>query len=207
VSASRAGRSFAPPKLVLHEEATVAGIVVDEAGKPVAGARVAKDVVSTYLAAGALPAGVVTTARDGRFTLGQLPAGDVTLEALAPDVGRGSVAVHLDGGRTTRDVKIVIARGDDDSARERAAGGVAVTLGETSEPREVVIVAVAESSEAERAGLVPNDVVVEVDGQAVSTMKDARQRLSGPLADEAVLKIRRGENTLVFRVPRESVRK
>jgi hypothetical protein len=201
------GRAFAPPKLVLHEEAIAAGIVVDEAGKLVSGARVAKDVVSTYLAAGALPAGVVTTTRDGHFTLGQLPAGDVTLEALAPDVGRGSISVHLDGGRTTRDVKIVIAHGEDDSARERAAGGVAVTLGETSEPREVVLVAVAESSEAERAGLVPNDVVLEVDGQAVTTMKEARQHLSGPLSDEAVLKIRRGENTLVFRVPREAVRK
>jgi C-terminal processing protease CtpA/Prc len=101
----------------------------------------------------------------------------------------------------------VIAHADDEAARGALARGVAVTLGETAEPKEVVIVAVAESSEAERAGLVPNDVVVEVDGQAVATMKEARQRMSGPLADEAVLKIRRGDNQLVFRVPREAVRK
>jgi C-terminal processing protease CtpA/Prc len=70
-----------------------------------------------------------------------------------------------------------------------------------------VVVAVAESSEAERAGIVPNDIIVDVDGQAVATMKDARQKLSGPLADEVIMRVRRGETTFALRFPREPVRK
>ena len=82
-----------------------------------------------------------------------------------------------------------------------------MTLGETSEPRDVVIVAVAEGSEAERAGLVPGDVVVDIDGTRVGTIEAARRRLSGPVADDVVVRVRRGERVEVFRVGREAVRR
>ena len=215
VASTRADRPFALPKTVLPEEGVLTGVVVDEAGKPVQGARIAKDAVSTYLvvaaAGGSGQAPFAVSGKDGAFRLGELPAGDLTFEALLTDVGRGTQTAHVDAGRTTRDVKIVVTRSGDEGSREHAAGGVAVTLGETTEPVEVVAVAIAPGSEAERAGLLPRDVILEVDGHAVTLMKDARQRLSGPLADEVVLRVRRagasGEELRVLRFPREQVRK
>jgi S1-C subfamily serine protease len=175
------------------------------------GARIAKDAVSTYLVAspGGAPgqAPFAVSAKDGTFRLGELPIGDLTFEALLSDVGRGSASAHVEAGRTTRDVKIVITKTADEGSREHAAGGVAITLGETADPVEVVVVAVASGGEAERAGLLPHDVLLEVDGHAVSLMQDARARLSGPLADEVVLRIRRGEDARVLRFPREQVHK
>jgi protocatechuate 3,4-dioxygenase beta subunit len=208
VASTRADRPFTLPKLVMPEEGVVTGLVVDENGKPVQGARIAKDSVSTYLAVGAGgQSAFAVSARDGTFRLGELPGGDLTLEALLSDVGRGTVTAHVDAGRTTRDVKLVVTRTTETGSGEHAAGGVAVTLGETAEPVEVVVVAVASGSEAERAGLLPHDVLLEVDGHSTASMKDARRRLSGPLADEVVLRIRRGDDPRVLRFPREAVRK
>jgi C-terminal processing protease CtpA/Prc len=96
----------------------------------------------------------------------------------------------------------------DEKADESAAtGGVAVTLGETGEPREVVIVSVADGSEAERAGLAPKDVVLEIDGVPIHSMRDARARFSGPIADDVVVLIHREGGRERFRVPREQVRR
>lgn len=211
VATTRVDRPFALPKIVLAEEGIITGVVVDESGKPVQGARIAKDSVSTYLAASPGGAGgqaaFAVSGKDGTYRLGELPGGDLTFEALLSDVGRGTATAHVDAGRTTRDVKIVIAKTAEEGSREHAAGGVAVTLGETADPVEVVVVAVASSSEAERAGLLPHDVLLEVDGHAVTQMREARRYLSGPLADEVVLRIRRGEDARVLRFPREAVHK
>jgi C-terminal processing protease CtpA/Prc len=93
------------------------------------------------------------------------------------------------------------------SSESAASGNVAVTLGETSAPVEVAVVSVIEGSEAERAGLVPGDVLVSVDGAAVASMADARGKLAGPVADDVVLVVRRADQTLTLRVPREAVRR
>jgi hypothetical protein len=199
------------PRFELFEEAMVEGIVVDGRGDPIPGARVAKDAVPTYVPVGAARqgTGIVVTDGRGRFKLGELPEGLVTLEAYAADVGRTrKTDVRTRSGRTTDGVKLVITRGDPGSKEPPATGGVAVTLGETmgDEP-EVVIVAVSEGSEAERAGLQANDLVVEVGGAKPASIVDARARLSGPLHDDVFVKVRRGEQILPFRVPREAVRR
>ncbi len=75
-----------------EEEGFVEGTVVDSHGAPVAGARVGKDWVPTYLPVGSRdPSFAVTDAR-GRFRLGGLEEGVVTLEAYSPDIGRGRLA-------------------------------------------------------------------------------------------------------------------
>jgi len=84
---------------------------------------------------------------------------------------------------------------------------VAVTLGETAAPVEVVIASVADGSEAERAGLAPGDVLVAVDGAAVASIEEARSRLSGPLANDVLVSIRRAGQTQSLRVERDLVRK
>lgn len=200
-------RPHALPRVELATEGIVEGTVVDARGDPVQGARVARDRVPTYLAVGTAPPGVAVTDARGRFKLGELPEGDVTLEGYAPDVGRARVTgVRVVAGRTTIDVRITLEKLDK-APDPAATGGVAVTLGETSEPREVVLVAVAEGSEAERAGLEPNDVVVEIDGVRVHTIEEARAKLNGPIADDVVVKVRRGEKVESVRVAREGVRR
>jgi C-terminal processing protease CtpA/Prc len=84
---------------------------------------------------------------------------------------------------------------------------VAVTLGETGAPTAVVVVSVVEASEAERAGIVPGDVLLEVDGARVTGMQEARAKLSGPIAADVVVAVQRGDRRLTLRVAREAVRR
>jgi hypothetical protein len=49
--------------------------------------------------------------------------------------------------------------------------------------------------------------VLTIDGASVASMDEARARLSGPLADDVVIRVRRGEQTLALRVAREAVRR
>ena len=70
-----------------------------------------------------------------------------------------------------------------------------------------VIVAVAEGSEAERAGVAPGDTVVSVGGQSAATMAEARAKMSGPLGDDVLLTLRRPSGVETLRVPREPVRR
>lgn len=199
-------------KMELAEEGVVEGTVIDTRGDPVPGARVSKDTVPTYLpaSAGGL-SGIAVCDSKGHFRLGELPEGSVVLEAYAPDVGRAHLSgIRVVSGRTTDRVKFTLSRDASPSGEPLATGGVAVTLGETAaglEGPEVVIVAVADGSEAERAGLAPNDLVVEIGGLHPTSIVDARARLSGPVHDDVLVKVRRGERSLTFRIAREPVRR
>jgi hypothetical protein len=208
---SQGRRPYEIARLELAEEGAVEGDVVDAKGDPVQGARVAQGHVPTWLAVGSTPAGVAVADSRGHFALRELPEGTLTLEAYAPDVGRARVHdVKVVSGRTTDRVHIVLSRdeGDESAAKEPgASGNVAVTLGETDAPVEVVVVHVVEGSEAERAGLAPGDVLLTVDGAHVASMKEARAKLEGPVADDVLLGVRRGDQTLTLRVTRESVRR
>jgi C-terminal processing protease CtpA/Prc len=206
------------PRIELVAEGVIAGDVVDGRGAPIAGARVAKDHVPTWLVVGTNPEGVALTDAKGRFVLRQLSEGTVALEAYAPDLGRTRVdGVRVTAGRTTEDVRIVLAVATDaqTAARANAAegltsgatGSLAVTLGETSAPTELVFVSVVEGSEAERAGIAPGDVLVAVDDVPVHTMEEARARLNGPVANDVVVRVRRGEEVLSLRAAREPVRR
>jgi hypothetical protein len=209
IPSSDGRRPFAIPRVELSAEGSIEGEVVDGRGEPIAGARVAKDDVPTWLLVGANPDGVAVTDAKGRFALRELPEGAVSLVAYAPGVGRsrpGSVKVVA--GRTTDRVRVVVVPVGAEAATDLAAsGGVAVTLGETGAPTEVVVVSVVEQSEAERAGLVPGDVLVAVDGANVTTMDEARTKLSGPLAEDVVVAVRRGDRSFTLRVGREAVRR
>ena len=46
-----------------------------------------------------------------------------------------------------------------------------------------------------------------MDGAKVSTIAEARAKLSGPVGDDVVLKLRREGRTITLRVPREEVRR
>jgi protocatechuate 3,4-dioxygenase beta subunit len=204
-------RPYSMPRVELTLEGVVEGEVVDTHGHPVAGARVAKDHAPTWLIAGASSEGVAVTDARGRFTLGELSDGTVTLEAYAPDLGRGRLeGVKVQSGRTNSGVRLVL--GEEGSQEHRpavptASGSIAITLGETSEPVQVVVVSVVAGSEAERAGLAPGDVMLAVDEASVRTIEEAREKLGGALSDDVVIRVRRGDREMSVRVGREAVRR
>jgi hypothetical protein len=205
-------RAFTIPRVELTAEGVVEGDVVDARGDPVAGARVAKDHAPTWLVVGTTAEGTAVTDARGRFSLGELPEGTVTLEAYAPELGRARIeGIRVAAGRTASNVRIVLARGSPQEERANApaaSGNVAVTLGETNAtPAEVVVLSVAAGSDAERRGLAPGDIVLTVDGVTVHTIEAARERLGGPVSDDVVLRVRRGDREVALNIAREEVRR
>jgi S1-C subfamily serine protease len=184
----------------------VEGVVVDEKGSPVAGARVARDHAPTYVPANGAQQGMAITDGSGSFKLVDVAIGEAEIEAFASDVGRGlSAKIRIDEGRTVTHVKIVLhpvlsgGPGDD-----LAPGGVAITLEE--EGGKVTIASVAGGSEAERAGLLEGDEIVKIDGVEVTTIAAARSRLAGPLAADVIVRVKRKGEEKDLRVVREATK-
>jgi protocatechuate 3,4-dioxygenase beta subunit len=204
---TRADRAFELDTVDLAEPGSIEGEVVDADGNPVGGARVSLGAAEAYLPAGTLPPGVTQTKDDGSFTLEGVPEGRHRLEALSSVSGRGSARdVEVTAGRVTDRVRITLnAERSDDSL---AGGNVAVTLGErgSGSAVEIVVMQVAATSEAERAGIAPGDLLVGIDGQRATTLEDARRRLGGRAGTDVVVELVRGDERIVLRVAREPVR-
>jgi hypothetical protein len=205
---TRSDRPFEVPPIDLAEPASVRGRVVDTAGRAVRGARVAVGMVPAFLPAGELPPGVVGTDAEGRFTLSRLAPGRTTLQAYAADVGRGTVELELDAARERADVVITLDQATDRDVTV-AGGSVAITLGErgASGSATLIVVQVAPASDAERSGVEVGDVIVEVDGEVVANIAEARERLSGPVGSSVLLTVRRRGTTFALRLTREAVRR
>lgn len=204
----RRDRAFTLATIDLEEPGAIEGEVLDERGDPVAGARVAVGRAPSYLPAGPLPRGVATTDARGAFSLPGLRAGSTTIDVFSPDRGRGSARVDVQSNRTASGVRITLKPSGSDQD-PFAPGGVAITLGErgTGDALEVVVVTVAEGSEAERAGLLPGDVLSAVGDAKPSSMQEARSRLSGPLQTDVVVSVIRNGAPQRFSVLREAVRR
>lgn len=202
-------QAFAMGRIEMTAEGVAEGDVVDARGAPVVGARIARDHVPTWLLVGASPRELTLTDGQGHFRLGELPEGTVTLEAYSPELGRTQASVQIEGGRTTDGIRLAFAQGPNAAASSEppAGGSVAVTLGETGAPTEVVVVSVVEGSEAERSGLSPGDVLVAVDGAPVHSMEEARARLSGPVGDDVLIELSREGRQITLRAGREAVRR
>ncbi|MES1186694.1 MAG: carboxypeptidase regulatory-like domain-containing protein [Myxococcales bacterium] len=204
----RRDRAFELPTIDLEEPGAVEGEVVDERGDAVAGARVAVGRAPSYLPAGPLPRGVAVTDANGAFSLQGLASGATTLDVFSPDRGRGSARVDVQSNRTQSGLRITL-RASGSEQDPFAPGGVAVTLGErgAGNALEVVVVSVAENSEAERAGMLPGDVIAAVNDAKPSSMHDARARLSGALQSDVIVSVNRGGSVQRLSVMREAVRK
>lgn len=204
----RRDRAFELPAIDLEEPGAVEGEVVDERGDAVAGARVAVGRAPSYLPAGPLPRGVAVTDANGAFSLQGLASGATTLDVFSPDRGRGSARLEVQGNRTQSGLRITL-RPSGSEQDPFAPGGVAVTLGErgAGSALEVVVVSVAENSEAERAGMLPGDVIAAVNDAKPSSMHDARARLSGALQSDVIVSVTRGGAVQRLSVMREAVRK
>jgi hypothetical protein len=198
------------PPVDLSRAGEVIGLVVDANGEGVAGARVAMDAVPTWLPVGRLPPTIAQTDKEGRFKLGGLPEGKVTLVAYSPELGRGLVeGIEVREGRTTDRVKIEIPDQDYSVPKRRGAGSVAVTLADREGA--IVVVDVPAGGEAEAAGIEPEDRLVAIGGIPLRSIEDARQRLSGPLSQDLVVEVVRrgkvGDDHERLRVRREVTRR
>jgi protocatechuate 3,4-dioxygenase beta subunit len=195
----------------LSPAGSVEGKVVDDAGDPIAGARVGLDAVPTYLPPGRLPGELAQTDADGNFLLGGLPARLCKLVAYSPELGRGVLeGVDVRADRTTRRITIVIPAQDYTPPKILGGGSVALTLAERA--GKVVVVDVPGGGQAELAGIEPDDVFVSIAGAPVSSLEGARSKLSGPATEDVVIEVSRslpsGEVIpITLRVRRESVRR
>ena len=198
------------PTIDLSPAGEAEGTVTDGNDDAVAGARVAMNASPTYLPVGRLPRSIAVTDKEGRFTLGGLPEGKVVLEAYSPDLGRGtSNEIEIRGDRTTDRVKIEIPDQGYSARKPKGAGSVAVTLADRD--GRVVVIDVPEGSEAEYAGVEPEDIILSVRGTPVRSIEEARDRLSGPLSEDVVVELsRQGKAeaaTVRLRLRRETVRR
>ncbi len=163
-----------------------------------------------YLPAGKTARGVVSSDLDGHFVLPGVHPGTATITAVSSVAGRGSArAVEVSSGRTSRGLRIQLAPQGGEPEASLAPGSVAIGLGERGNAPniEVVVVSVAESSEAERAGVEPGDVISALDGVRPTSMADARARLSGQPGSDVVLELSRASAALRLRVLREAIRR
>jgi hypothetical protein len=199
-------RPFELETVDLEKQSRVSGRVVTDSGDPVAGARVSAGIVPLYLPQGALPEGVTVTDSRGEFVLENVPPGAQTLSAYSSAAGRGSTGVQLSSGDELGDVEIRLTE-PPDAPTEEFRGGVAITLGERDEAGgvAVVVVQVADSSEAARAGITVGDVITHVDGSEVHSMGEARRLLGGPAATDVVVSVLRDGARRDLRITRESV--
>ncbi len=192
-------------ELELEPAGSVAGVVKDARGEPVAGARVAWGPVPSFLPAGPLPPFVALTDRRGRFTLSGLPSGALDLEASLVEVGRGEAAdVRVRAGQTTSDVEIELDAAEAPPA-PKAGASVAITLAE--KPEGVTAWLVPPGGEAEHAGVLRDDRLLEVNGRRVASIEAARGALTGPLGDDVLLTLERDGVRFVLRVRRERARR
>lgn len=99
-------------KVTLVAGAPVSGRVVDEAGKPVAAARVTYHGASDWSQQADERLDGVESDKDGRFKFAALPAGSFRFAAAHPDYARGTSAlVTLDGKNEQRDIVITVPVG------------------------------------------------------------------------------------------------
>jgi len=203
-STGRADRAFELDPIDLVEPGRVQGVVVDEQGNLVVGAKVAVGVLPEFLPAGELPPTIAKTNERGEFELSNLAPGALALEAKAVGKGRGRASAQVAAGELTTGIRIALGATDTDSETGQT-GGVAITL--SGNGNTIVIVQVAANSDAERAGLQAGDHVLAVDGVAAASVSDVANRLGGNPGTDVLLELQRGESTFKVRVNREALRR
>lgn len=197
-------REIELPDLDLNPHVEVAGIVVDEAGNPLAGALIAADRIGPYLALGSNVEILAESGAGGEFFVEV--ARDEPLYLFAATPGRlfgFSDPISVGDRDRLSDVRIILDRRD--KLPPDQLGTVLVALEESEDG--VTLYSVSPGSQAERAGLEVDDILLEVDGVRPRDVKDARELLCGlPGSDVRVL-VRRGRGRMELITSRESFRR
>lgn len=85
--------------------------------------------------------------------------------------------------------------------------GVGLELAENEKTKALTVVAPIEGTPAFNAGILPNDVIVQIDGQPTQSMNinDAAKRIQGPVRTPVVLVIQRGNQAQTFKLTRANI--
>jgi hypothetical protein len=174
---------------------SVRGVVVDERGDPIAGARVAVGRVPTYLPVGPLPLGVVATDSEGRFALADVEPGTIDIEAYKNGYERHAAeGITVHAGREAAGIRIELLEDLElDTGKDMPTAGLAVTLSEewVRGRAAITIEHVPFGGEAQRAGILAGDRLAACNGVPPRSLEHARRLLSGPPTEDVVLTLER----------------
>jgi hypothetical protein len=189
------------PDLIVAPTLEVTGRVVDERGDPLAGAVIATSRLSPYLPAGGAGAILGTSDERGEFKVDvrREPGTYLYAALLGRAFGFSDGLPDTDLDRIG-DVDIVIDREDRIPPHEHGTVLIAIE----DRPQGILVYAVAESSEAKKAGLRADDFIVEVEGTGVEDAERARELLSGLPGTDARLIVRRAGRSIELLVARET---
>ncbi|MBN3906286.1 MAG: S41 family peptidase [Nostoc sp. NMS1] len=85
--------------------------------------------------------------------------------------------------------------------------GVGLELAENEKTKALTVVAPIEATPAFKAGILPGDLIVQINGQITQGMKieDAVKRIVGPVGTKVVLTIKRGSQSQTFKLTRANI--
>jgi carboxyl-terminal processing protease len=85
--------------------------------------------------------------------------------------------------------------------------GVGIELAEDQKTKALTVVAPIEGTPAFTAGILPEDVIVKIDGQSTQGMKinDAVKKITGAIGTQVVLTIQRDGNELTYKLTRSNI--
>lgn len=177
------------PDLVLEPRVVIRGRAVDEAGRPVARARLALERLGAYVK-NERSAGIVGQASDaGEFEVEVEASGTFYVFGMRPGLGFGFSDAIVRGDRDrVDDVTVVFDRKDELAPDVRATVLVGLEAGQ----RGIELYSVEAESQARLAGLREGDVLISVDDEAPRDVNHARELLSGAVGSDVHLTVRRG---------------
>jgi hypothetical protein len=191
---------------VLELGGRVTGVVREDAtGAPIAGARISVEGALDSAASTFPVLAEATTGPDGRFTLSGLPRRASLFFAAAGHHARVvGVDVPPSGGGAELEVRL---RPTADGEEPRVdLAGIGIVLAARGEA--LAVVQVVPTGGAAEAGLVRGDLVLRIEGTAVTELGFARavDAIRGPEGTMVLLSVRRGDTMFDVRVPRRLVR-
>ena len=85
--------------------------------------------------------------------------------------------------------------------------GVGLQLGENEKTKALTVIAPIQGTPAFKAGILPDDVIIQINGQRTQGMKieDAVKRILGPVGTKVVLTIQRGNKSQTFKLTRANI--
>jgi carboxyl-terminal processing protease len=85
--------------------------------------------------------------------------------------------------------------------------GVGLELAENEKTKALTVVTPMQGTPAFKAGILPEDVIVQIDGQSTQGMNlpDAVKRILGPIGTKVILTIQRGKQALTFKLTRANI--
>ncbi|MBP5972306.1 S41 family peptidase [Brasilonema sp. CT11] len=85
--------------------------------------------------------------------------------------------------------------------------GVGLELAENEKTKALTVIAPIEGTPAFKAGILPDDVIVKIDGQPTGGMNinDAVKRILGPVGTKVILTIQRGNQSQSFKLTRANI--